>query len=256
MTSMKETGTKDRRLYNTVARSILESIDGGTYPAGSRLPAERNLAEQYKVSRVTIRQALIALQARGKVEIKTGSGAYVLDGAEPGRGGFPHINAFEVTEARSLFESEVAALAALHISDEALDQLAAYIEQMASDNPDEEEAAEEADRNFHLTIASASGNSAARHIVESLWKMRSELPQVREVYEAVCLDDTSQRGNEHMEIYVALKNRDPAAARVAMRKHFNRLLESMLDITEEQAVEKIRKEASASRHRFLKIANL
>lgn len=246
----------DKRLYNTVARSILESIESGAYPAGSRLPAERNLAEQFKVSRVTIRQALIALQARGKVEIKTGSGAYVLDSAEPGRENFPQINAFEVTEARSLFESEVAALAALNISDETLDQLGAYIEQMASDDPDDEEAAEEADRNFHLTIASASGNSAARHIVESLWRMRNELPKVKEVYESVCLEDTSQRGDEHMDIYLALRNRDPAAARVAMRRHFNRLLESMLDITEEQAVEKIRKEASASRHRFLKIASL
>ncbi|MCY3566523.1 MAG: GntR family transcriptional regulator, partial [Gammaproteobacteria bacterium] len=62
----------DKRLYNTVARSLLELIDNGVYPAGSRLPAERNLAEQFKVSRVTIRQALVALQARGKVDIRTG----------------------------------------------------------------------------------------------------------------------------------------------------------------------------------------
>ena len=245
----------DKRLYNTVARSLLELIDNGVYPAGSRLPAERNLAEQFKVSRVTIRQALVALQARGKVDIRTGSGVYVLEDIDPGHESLPKVNAFEVTEARSLFESEVAALAALNISDEELDKLSGCIEKMASDDPDDE-AAEKADRDFHLTIAAASGNSAARHIVELLWKMRDELPQVKEVYEAVCLEDTSQRGDEHMEIYVALRERDPAAARVAMRKHFARLLGSMLDITEEQALERIRKKASESRHRFLKIASI
>ncbi len=246
----------DKRLYNTVAQSLLESIEEGIYPTGSRLPAERTLAEQFNVSRVTIRQALIALQARGRVEIKTGSGVYVLESTEPGHESFPKINAFEVTEARSLFEAEVAALAALNISDDELDELAGYIEKMATDDPEDEEAAETADRDFHLKIAAASGNSAARHIVELLWKMRTELPHVKEVYDAVCLEDTSQRGNEHMEIYIALRERDPVAARVAMRKHFTRLLESMLDFTEEQALERIRKKASESRHRFLKIASI
>ena len=246
----------DKRLYNTVARSILEMIEKGVYPAGSRLPAERNLAEQFKVSRVTIRQALVALQARGKVDIRTGSGVYVLEDIDPGHESLPKVNAFEVTEARSLFESEVAALAALNISDEELDKLSGYIEKMASDDPGDEEAAEKADRDFHLTIAAASGNSAARHIVELLWKMRDELPHVKEVYEAVCLEDTSQRGNEHMEIFIALRERDPAAARMAMRKHFARLLGSMLDVTEEQALERIRKQASESRHRFLKVASI
>ena len=246
----------DKRLYNTVARSVLELIEKGVYPTGSRLPAERNLAEQFKVSRVTIRQALVALQARGKVDIRTGSGVYVLEDIDPGHESLPKVNAFEVTEARSLFESEVAALAALNISDEELEKLAGCIKKMASDDPRDEEAAEKADRDFHLTIAAASGNSAARHIVELLWKMRDELPQVKEVYESVCLEDTSQRGDEHMEIYDALRERDPAAARVAMRKHFARLLGSMLDITEEQALERIRKQASESRTRFLKVASI
>ncbi len=246
----------DKRLYNTVARSILELIEKGIYPAGSRLPAERSLAEQFNVSRVTVRQALVALQARGKIDIKTGSGVYVLEASDPGNENLSRINAFEVTEARSLFESEVAALAALNITDEELDELSGYIEKMATNNPDDEAAAELADRDFHLTIAAASRNSAARHIVELLWKLRTELPKVKEVYDSVCLEDTSQRGDEHMEIHIALRNRDPAAARMAMRKHFARLLESMLDITEEQALERIRKQASESRHRFLKAVNI
>ena len=241
----------DKRLYQTVARTIVGLIEDGTYPPGSRLPGERQLAEQFNVSRVTIRQAQIALQALGNVEIKTGSGVYVLDCGEQSRNGLPNVSAFEVTEARSLFESEVAALAALNIDDETLERLAVYIEKMATDDPDDPDAAEQADRDFHLTIAAASGNSAARHIVELLWTMRTELPKVKEVYDAVCHDDASLRGDEHSEIFDALRARDPVAARLAMRRHFTRLIESMLDVTEEQALEKIRRQASESRERFL-----
>lgn len=246
----------DKRLYHTVARTLTELIDDGIYPPGSRLPGERHLAEQFNVSRVTVRQAQVALQALGKVEIKTGSGVYVLDASDERHDGLPTVSAFEVTEARSLFESEVAALAALNIDDDTLAQLAGYIEQMTTGDPEDEEAAEQADMDFHLTIAAASGNSAARYIVEQLWKMRTQLPQVKEVYDAVCLEDTSLRGDEHQEIYDALRKRDPAAARIAMRGHFTRLIESMLNVTEEQALEQIRQKASESRQRFLKIARI
>ena len=246
----------DQRLYQTVAQSIVELIGNGFYPPGSRLPAERNLAEQFNVSRVTIRQAQIALQAQGKVEIKTGSGVYVLDESEQDHGALPAVSAFEVTEARSLIESEVAALAARNIDDETLARLADYLEKMATTNPEDEAEAQLADRDFHLAIAAASGNSAARHVVELLWKMRTELPQVKEVYDAVCLKDTSERGDEHSDILVALQNHDPSAARTAMRSHFRRLLESMLSVTEEQALEQIRKKTSESRQRFLNTAGI
>jgi len=245
-----------KRLYHTVARAIMELIEDGVYAPGCRLPGERHLAEQFSVSRVTVRQALVALQALGKVDIRTGSGAYVLNSMERSAGSLPNVSAFEVTEARSLFESEVAALAALHIDDETLERLAGYIETMAIGNPEDEIAAETADRDFHLAIAAASRNAAALYIVELLWRMRTELPQVKEVYDAVCQEDASLRGEEHAEILIALRQRRPAAARLAMRKHFTRLLESMLDVTEEQAVAKIRKRASESRRRFLKTANI
>ena len=63
----------DKRLYHKVANQILELIDSGVFPPGSRLPGERNLAEKFGVSRVSIREAEIALQATGRLEIKVGS---------------------------------------------------------------------------------------------------------------------------------------------------------------------------------------
>ena len=252
--SGREQMKRDKRLYQSVADRLVALMESGAYPPGSRLPCERELAEMFDVSRVTVREAGIALQALGRIKIRTGSGAYVLDATKQAGNGLPNVSAFEVTEARLLFESEAAALAAPDIGNETLARLEGLVENMTHSTSDAE--AETADRDFHLTIAAASGNAVVHHIVETLWKMRTDLEQVREVYESVCSEDASERGAEHSEIFQALRRRDPAAARIAMRKHFRRLMESMLDVTEEQAVEEIRKKASESRRRFLKSARI
>lgn len=225
----------------------------GVYPPGTRLPGEREMAGQFEVSRVTIRQALISLQALGKLEVRPGSGAHVLDAEVSQVDALPSASALELTEARSLFESEVAALAAPDISDKTLAKLEQLIADMSSDDVD---AAELADRDFHLTIAAAAGNSVLYYIVEKLWRMRMELAPVKKVYDSVCSEDATVRGGEHREILDALHSRDPAQARLAMRKHFTRLLESMLDVTEQKALKDARRKASESRERFLKSARI
>lgn len=240
---------KEERLYHSVAKKITKLIDDGVFPVGSRLPGERELAERFGVSRVTVREAEIALQAIGHLQIKTGSGVYVMDPKLARNGGLPEVSAFELTQARLLFESEAAALTAPEISDETLAHLDHLVEKMERGSAEE---AESADREFHLTIASASGNGVVRFVIETLWKIRNELDSVKEVYDAVCSEDASQRGDEHTEILDALRARDAAAAREAMRKHFGRLLEAMLDVTEAQALDEIRKQSSQSRQRFLR----
>ena len=246
---------KEQRLYETVAQGIAQRMHEGVYPPGTRLPGERELAEQFEVSRVTIRQALISLQALGKLEVRPGSGSHVLNAAVSQVDVLPSVSALELTEARSLFESEVAALAAPDISDETLADLEQLIVEMSSDH-DDVDAAELADRDFHLTIAAAAGNSVLYYIVEKLWRMRMELAPVRKVYDSVCSEDAAARGGEHREILDALHSRDPAQARLAMRKHFTRLLESMLDVTEQKALRDVRRKASESRERFLKSARI
>jgi DNA-binding FadR family transcriptional regulator len=242
----------DKRLYHSIADKITQRIHDGSYPPGSRLPGERELAAEFGVSRVTIREAEIALQALGQIRIKTGSGVYVLEQSGRGSNELPNVSAFELTEARSLFESEAAALAAREISDETLAHLEELIQAMSIDDPNNEEASQEADREFHLAIAAACGNAAVQYVVETLWKMRTELPAVREVHAAVCADeDSSERGAEHADILNALRTRNGPAARSAMQNHFSRLLTSMIDVTEEQALEELRKQASESRRRYL-----
>ena len=242
----------DKRLYHSVADQIMELINEGAFPPGSRLPGERELAERFDVSRVTVREAEISLQALGYISIKPGSGVFVVDHAERENQKLPNISAFELTEARLMFESEAAALAARQISDETLAHLDDLVETMANDDPQGKEASQQADREFHLTIAAASGNAAVTYIIETLWRIRNELPAVKEVHDAICsVEDASDRHDEHEAVLNALRDRNPQAARQAMQEHFRRLLESMIDMTEEKELEELRRKVTESRQRYL-----
>ena len=245
----------DHRLFQSIADQIVALIDQGAFPPGSRLPGERELSERFGVSRVTVREAEIALQATGRIRIKTGSGVYVSENMPKESGQLPTVSAFELTEARSLFESEAAALAAPIISDDDLAALRDLLAQMAQDSLDDD-AVTAIDRLFHLTIAAASGNKAIIHVIETLWRLRTEISEVRRTHAAVCHHDGAMRQAEHAAIVDALARRDPQAARIAMRQHFNRLIEAMLDATEEREIQETKHRAAASRARFLMSAQI
>lgn len=240
----------EKRLYHKVANQLLELIDSGVFPPGSRLPGERDLAKQFGVSRVAVREAEIALQAQGRLEIKVGSGAYVLDGGGQLGRGQPRVGPFELTEARALFEAEAAALAAPIITDETLDELEGHINAMIGKGS-QGEGVEEADRLFHLTIAKATNNAAIIYTIENLWKMRTEAAKVQRVYGSVCHSDNDLLEKEHRAIFNALKSRDSSRARKTMRAHFTRMIEALLQASEEEAYREVKRKASESRSRFL-----
>ena len=102
-----------RRLYRQIADQIRTLIRAGEFTAGSRLPPERDLARQLGVSRPSVREALIALEVEGLVDVRIGSGIYVLG---PGRNGNDRVQVasgpFELLRARGVIEGECAALAA------------------------------------------------------------------------------------------------------------------------------------------------
>ncbi len=243
----------EKRLYQKIARQILDMIESGAYPPGTRLPGERELAEKLGVSRVVIREAEISLEALGHVEIKVGSGVYVKRLEQEDLGRLPKVTAFELTQTRLLFESESAALAATEITEDQIAVLEQTIERMQN-SPQESDEADEADRVFHMTIAKASGNTANYFIMENLWRMRVELPDVREMYAAVCEEDSYSRVDEHAAILDALKERNPNKARKAMRAHFSRLIENLLVASEQHAIEEARRRSHANREKYLKSA--
>lgn len=245
----------EQRLYHKVANQILELIDSGVFPPGSRLPGERDLAEKFGVSRVAIREAEISLQAQGRIEVRVGSGAYVLEGSEYTAHGLPKVGPFELTEARALFEAESAALAAPIITDESIAELEHLIQVMMG-KVESELSADEADEAFHLEIAKATNNPAIIYVIGSMWNMRKEAAQLQKVYRSVCHKDPTHREDEHKDILQALKNRDSSAARTAMRAHFTRMIEALLVASEEEAYQAVKKKTSESRSRFLLSAQM
>ena len=237
------------RLYQDLARSLMEELASGRYPVGARLPAERELAAAYNVSRPTVREAIIALEVQGLVEVKVGSGAYVR--RLPGKEDLPgfNITAFELTEARLLFEGEAAALAATQATDEELAEIARLVEEIARENlrPD---GAERSDREFHLAIARATRNTAIFEAIEHLWDLRAASPEAALLHEKARTANVKPVVDEHTAVLKALARRDPAAARIAMRTHLSAVLESLLFATEERAVEEARRAIQAKRARY------
>src|SRR5678816_1290653 len=158
---MPLTAVENRRLYRQIADQIAALIEKGEYGAGERLPPERDLAKQLGVSRPSVREALIALEVEGYVEVRGGSGVYVSGPRAEVEAGELSTDSgpFELIRARWLIEAECAALAAksatkaqVRAMEEALDQMDAEREKGVMPL--------EADRLFHLRIAEGSGNSA------------------------------------------------------------------------------------------------
>ena len=242
----------EKRLFHSVVEQITGLIEDGSFPPGTRLPSERELAERLGVSRVTIRDAEIALQAIGRLEIKTSSGVYVSSNCSDEAKRIPIINAFELTEARLLFESEAAALAAVNIADGDLENLNDLIAEMSS--PDMM-LASAADEQFHVMVARASDNRAIIYTIETLLRLRDQVPELNALYELICKSDCAHRTTEHRAIFDGLQARDPAAARDAMRAHFRRLLAAMLEVSERLALEDLQRRSLEIRQRFITSAD-
>jgi GntR family transcriptional regulator, hexuronate regulon transcriptional repressor len=246
--SVGSTGNHDR-LYRELANAMIAELAKGTYPVGKRLPAERELAAQFGVSRPTVREAIIALEVQGLVEVRIGSGAFVL--RQPNEAESPGFNvtAFELTEARLMFEGEAAALAATSATEDEIARIDDLLEAIALENQ-YPKGNETADRAFHLAIAQATRNAAVYDVVRQLWEQRYTSP------EAALLHDKARTANvkpvvaEHRAIVDALRERNPAGARAAMRAHLAGVLDSLLFATEERAAAEARRAIQARRERF------
>lgn len=239
---------KSARLYQAVAERIARSIAAGQYRKGDRLPAERELAAHYEVSRPTIREAIIALEIDGLVEVRVGSGVYVTERKERAVSAVMDIGAFELTEARLHVEGEVAALAATHVTDDELEELDRLVAEMSRANP--KGGGELVDQKFHETIARVSRNSAMLAMVEQLWTIRNRSPQCVRIFEKSRDKGYVPVVDEHSAIVDALRTRDPNQARAAMRSHLSRVLEYLLDATEVEAIEEARAKMAEQRSRF------
>jgi DNA-binding FadR family transcriptional regulator len=212
----------NRRLYRQIADQIAALIEKGEYGAGQRLPPERDLAKQLGVSRPSVREALIALEVEGYVDVRVGSGVYVVGPGPAVRS--PPLPAdsgpFELIRARWLIEAECAALAAKEATRAQVRAMEEALDQMESDR-DRGVMPLAADRLFHRRIAEASGNSALALVVKTLWDQRTGPLFLRLEHHFDTPDLWSVAIQEHREIVAAIARHDGAGARLAMRQHMN-----------------------------------
>ena len=213
-----------RRVYQQIADQLCQLIEAGEFPVDSRLPSERDLAEKFRVSRPSVREALIALEVAGLVQIRMGSGVYVCKpehGRQRGRMPEKDFAPFEVIQARLLIEAEIAAQAALCRSDEhvaLLEQVLAQMISLARGNRNPLDA----DREFHAVLARATGNQVLASMVEQMFDARMGVlfSRLSNYFDTMSTWDQAIR--EHRAILRAVKARDADRARLAMRHHMER----------------------------------
>ena len=212
-----------RRLYRQIADQIRLLIRGGEFPMGQRLPAERDLALQFGVSRPSVREALIALEVEGLVEVRVGSGVYVVrrDTEPTAHRVDTEYGPFEIIRARQFIEGEMAAAAALAGERGLVDGLVAALRDMEGDIV-RGAMPIRGDRLFHLRLAEASENAPLVRIVGELFDERNN-PLFAQMGAHFETEPTWRAAvAEHQAVIDAIDAHDPDGARAAMHRHLQR----------------------------------
>ena len=216
-----------QRLYRQIAEQLRVLIGKGEFEVGERLPAERDLARQLGVSRPSVREALIALEMEAWVEVRTGSGVYVLD--RSGIAG-PAANEslapaewgpLELIRARRVVEGETAAIAATLAKRKDIDAMRKATEAMTAD-ADRGVMPLQGDRDFHSAIVQASGNAVLVETVQTFWDARRGPLFVRLGGHFETARSWRAAIEEHRAILEAIRVHDAAAARAAMHTHMDK----------------------------------
>ncbi len=221
------TPIQSERLYQRIVDQIQSRILTGDLKVGDQLPAERELAEQFQVSRTAVREAIKALREKGLVDILPGRGTFVTDGASRA---MRHSLGFLVrmgadrssslVEVREILEPEIAALAALRATDEHLQAMRAIVDRMDVVIRDAGMFVE-ADLDFHQALAEGTQNTIIPVLIDSI------VDVLREERRRIALTPHGLvRGqSHHKRILEAVSRHDPEAAREAMRAHLRQVRE-------------------------------
>lgn len=208
-----------RRQYQVVADRIRALIQEEGIAAGSRLPAERELALQLGVSRPSLREALIALEIDGQVEIRGGSGVYVCAAPLGGAGATSALgeSPAELMQARVVLEGAIITLSAARVTKAGLQRVEEALNAMREEHIRGGKPVD-ADRRFHLSIAEMAGNAVLVDMVGALFDGRHS-PIASRMSGQETLHTWQTAMAEHEAIYRALEARNPQAAAAAMCSH-------------------------------------
>jgi DNA-binding FadR family transcriptional regulator len=208
------------RAYNDASRELLARIEGGRYAVGSRLPSERELADDLGVSRPTLREALAALELAGIIDTHVGAGSYVARTSDRLAASLTDASPAEMLAARLVLEPQLARVAARrHDRDSlaaiarplrALDRLVASGDGAHPATPD---------RRFHAAIAQATGNAVLEAVAAPLWELMEQALWNRIKERDWSIERSCRVAVEHRRIYEAIRARDQELAAFEMERH-------------------------------------
>ena len=215
------------RLYELIVQQVEDSILQGQLKPGDQLPAERDLAQRFGVSRTAVREAVKTLREKGLVEAYSGRGTFVTNGTSQAiRQSLDlmiRINqqdgSANLVELRLVLEPEIAGLAASRIDEQLLATMRESVAVMDRSLRDPD-AFVEADLDFHLALAEAVGNPLILSLLDSIVGLLRE--QRSRIFN---IDGGPERGQfHHKRILAAIEQHDPVSAREAMRAHLQQVL--------------------------------
>lgn len=224
----------EQRLYQQVAATIKGRIENDEYRVGTKLPAERLLADEMNVSRTVIREAIIMLEVEGYVDVRKGSGIHVISNtpshaAKPESDlEFSHCGPFELLQARQLIESHIAEFAATQATKEDILKL---LEIQKNARKEDRFRDSMWDLKFHMQVAASTHNSAMVVIVEQMWSQRLRNPYWIKLHEHIDNRSIESWCDEHDKILQALARRDPKGARQAMWQHLENTKKMLFNAT-------------------------
>lgn len=215
-----------QRLYRQIADQLRTAIHAGTWQVGERLPAERDLARQLGVSRPSVREALIALEVEGIVEVRTGSGVYVLQNpartaVTAAQGPATEWGPLELIRARRVLEGEIAAIAAVSAKRKDIAAMTQALDAMVNDAT-KGVLPLQGDRDFHSAIVQSCGNSVLIDTVQRFWDARRGPMFERMIDHFETPKSWNAAIDEHHKILLAIRQHDAEQARAAMHEHMDR----------------------------------
>lgn len=218
---------KYRNLAQCVIEHITHNIQNGVLKPGEKLPTEAEIMTLHGVSRTVVREAISHLQAAGLVQTRHGIGTFALEPPAANLGIHNEAivtvrDVLAILELRISLETEAAWLAASRRSEEQVAEMAAVLKKMQAGSA-QEEGSVNADVQFHLLIAQATGN---RYFVEILSHLGTTIiPRARLNTAKLAQDEPAaylgRVNHEHEDIFNAILRKDPEAARAAMRTHLS-----------------------------------
>lgn len=211
------------KLYIQIYNQIKDAILNGSFKVGDKLPSEKEFCEMFGVSRVPVREALSALELNGMVESVHGAGVFVKEISLLSTDWIEEIDPQDIIQARKLMEPEIARCAALHISPaekQRLQEITDRFRQEAEDN----RYSEITDRDFHTSIARASGNHMYMAMCDMIWQaMKQRMWSLILSRTVTAEENRKQHYKEHMEIAQAILTGNAELAYKYMKAHMEDL---------------------------------